>query len=130
MTQFLKLILFLGGSCFRLIHTFDVVWNAPLGECQRFGVNIDVAKYGIKANNVGGWRGRQITIFYAVRFCHNVYICYTYTYQYSHKVFKVLTSDVTVSWLQKFAFVLTERYGRIVSFWLHPAVIFKSYIYT
>ena len=48
----------------RLQAHFSVYWNVPTQHClTAYGINVDVAKYGIITNLKDGWAGENITIF-------------------------------------------------------------------
>ena len=44
-------------------NKFSVYWNIPSQKClYKYGINVDVSKYGIITNSHDGWAGEYITI--------------------------------------------------------------------
>ena len=45
--------------------SFRVFWNSPSQNCAKLGVDLELAKYGIEANENQSWNGSVINILYS-----------------------------------------------------------------
>ena len=49
----------------KIKKNFTVIWNVPSFKCEdRFGINLNLEKYGFITNKGGAFRGDAVTIFY------------------------------------------------------------------
>ena len=45
--------------------SFRVFWNSPSQNCPKLGVDLELAKYGIEANENQSWNGSVVNILYS-----------------------------------------------------------------
>ena len=46
-------------------NSFRVFWNSPSQNCPKIGVDLELAKYGIEANENQSWNGSVVNILYS-----------------------------------------------------------------